>query len=82
MSDKYTSLQKRYSIEKVLIQNPNKAKKSEEFISAFDMIYFSEETSDGDDNLYEAESIRVAYELMKQLLGEVLYLFNLLIYLV
>ena len=69
----YTSLQKRYSIEKVLIQNPDKAKKSEEFISAFDLIYFSEEASDGDDSLYEAESIRVAYELMKQLLGEVLY---------
>lgn len=76
MSDKYTSLQKRYSIEKVLIQNPNKAKKTEEFISAFDMIYFSEEVSDGDDSLYEAESIRIAYELMKQLIGEVIYLFN------
>lgn len=32
---------------------------------AFDLIYFSEEVLEEDDNLYEAESLRMVYELMK-----------------
>jgi len=71
ISDKFTSLQKRYTIDKVLVQNPKKAKNSEEYMCAFDLIYFSEEVLEEDDNLYEAESLRMVYELMKEIIKEV-----------
>jgi len=60
ISDKFTSLQKRYTIDKVLVKNPKKAKNSEEYMCAFDL-FFGRSFR----RRWEAESLRMVYELMK-----------------
>lgn len=73
-ASKKNSMKKRYSIGKIINFTNSKDKLSEEIVACFDIVNLNEENSEEDDVFYEIETIKLAYDLIKEVLKEVIHL--------